>query len=70
MILLDLMMPVMDGHAFRAEQLKDPRLAEIPVVVVSAYRDANVQAEQLKASRFLKKPPALDEMLAAIEDYC
>src|SRR5262245_13335746 len=35
-ILLDLMMPVMSGGEFRAEQLKDPSLAPIPVVVISA----------------------------------
>src|SRR5947207_15447872 len=36
LILLDLMMPVMNGWQFRAEQLKDPRLAEVPVLVISA----------------------------------
>src|SRR5580765_7790969 len=36
LILLDLMMPVMNGTEFRAEQLRDPALASIPVVVVSA----------------------------------
>ena len=38
LILLDLMMPVMDGASFREAQRKDPRLASIPVVVLSAYR--------------------------------
>src|SRR5437762_11749160 len=37
LILLDLMMPVMDGEEFRARQLRDPTLASIPVVVVSAH---------------------------------
>src|SRR5690349_1848715 len=36
LILLDLMMPVMDGYQFRAEQRQDPGLSPIPVVVVSA----------------------------------
>src|SRR6185436_12323698 len=36
LILLDLMMPGMSGMEFRAEQLRDPALASIPVVVVSA----------------------------------
>src|SRR5262245_23155992 len=35
-ILLDLMMPVMDGWDFRAEQLRDPGLRDIPVVVITA----------------------------------
>jgi CheY-like chemotaxis protein len=42
-ILLDLMMPVMDGWEFRREQLRDPRLVHIPVVVLSALSDAWVE---------------------------
>src|SRR6185295_17180149 len=38
-ILLDLKMPIMDGWAFRAEQRRDPQLADIPVIVMTA-RDA------------------------------
>lgn len=45
LILLDLMMPVMDGRQFRAEQLNDPLLAHIPVVVMSAADDDEVRAE-------------------------
>src|SRR4051812_17571750 len=37
LILLDLMMPRMDGWAFRAAQRRDPALASIPVVVVTGY---------------------------------
>src|SRR5690606_10740757 len=39
-ILLDLMMPVMDGWRFRAEQQKDPVLNQVPIVVMSA--DSNL----------------------------
>ena len=35
-VLLDLMMPVMDGWDFRTEQLKDPALKEIPVFIITA----------------------------------
>ena len=45
LILLDLMMPVMDGRQFRAVQLSDPHLARIPVVVMSASDDEEVLAE-------------------------
>jgi CheY-like chemotaxis protein len=45
LILLDLMMPVMDGRQFRAEQLSDPLLARIPVVVMSASDDGEVRAD-------------------------
>ncbi len=40
LILLDLRMPVMDGPTFRAEQLRDPGLRSIPVLVLSADRTA------------------------------
>lgn len=36
LILLDLMMPVLDGWSFRQEQLRDPHIARIPVVVMTA----------------------------------
>ena len=42
-ILLDLMMPVMDGWAFRREQLRDPVLANIPVIVLSAFHHGWVE---------------------------
>lgn len=63
-ILLDLMMPVMDGWAFRAEQRNDPALSEIPVVVITASRQADVATLAPKA--FLKKPIDFDELLRVI----
>jgi CheY-like chemotaxis protein len=69
-ILLDLMMPVMDGQAFREAQLQDPALAHIPVVVVSAYRDVERDAEKLQAASFIKKPPRLDELVSTVFRYC
>lgn len=63
-ILLDLMMPVMDGWAFRAEQRGDPALSGIPVVVITASRQADVAALEPKA--FLKKPIDFDELLRVI----
>ena len=41
-IVLDLVMPIMDGWAFRREQLRDPRLARVPVIVLSALENAHV----------------------------
>ena len=70
LIFLDLMMPVMDGQAFRQAQLLDPRIADIPVVVISAYRDVDQISAQLKAATFIKKPPQLRELVSAIEQYC
>src|SRR5688572_13333187 len=46
LILLDLMMPRMDGNQFRGRQLETPRLADIPVVVISASQSRGIQAGQ------------------------
>lgn len=55
-ILLDLMMPEMDGFEFRREQQKHAKIAGIPVIVMTADNDIRAKANQLKANAFLKKP--------------
>ena len=67
-ILLDMMMPVMDGWAFRDEQQRDPQLAEIPVVVFSAQ--GNVKEMASEVSAYLKKPVMLKELLAILGKFC
>jgi CheY-like chemotaxis protein len=61
-ILLDLMMPVMNGTEFRLKQLADPLLAPIPVIVVSAYPVAALHGPVL----YLRKPVALMPLLDTI----
>ena len=63
-ILLDLMMPVMDGWQFRVEQKKDPLLAGIPVVAMSA--DGSAKAQAIDADAYLKKPIIFADLLARI----
>jgi len=70
LILLDLMMPVMDGVAFRAAQQQDPRLSSIPVVVLSAYRDVDRQAQGLGAVSVLMKPPSVRELVTVLNTHC
>ncbi len=67
LILLDLLMPVMDGHEFRREQLADPRLATIPTIIVSANAELAELATALGAP-WLRKPVGIRELLAAIEE--
>jgi two-component system response regulator MprA len=67
LILLDAMMPEMDGWTFRAAQRKRPELASIPVVVFTAYRLERDAAEQLHAAAFIDKPVQLDALLGTIE---
>jgi signal transduction histidine kinase len=64
LILLDLMMPVMDGWEFRTRQRKDPALADIPVVVVSA--DGSSRATAIHADGYLRKPLRADELLRVV----
>jgi CheY-like chemotaxis protein len=70
LILLDVMMPVMDGKEFRLEQEKDPVLRTIPVVVLSAHADAVASATQMGAAGFLKKPVDLADLLRTVEQFC
>jgi len=69
LILLDLMMPVMDGQEFREEQLKNPVWAEIPVVVISAYADVEAQARSL-AAEYMRKPLALRPLIDVVRRHC
>jgi CheY-like chemotaxis protein len=68
-ILLDLMMPVMNGWQFREAQARDPRLSGIPVVVVTAAgsRDA---MPAIEADGWLSKPVDFDRLLATIGPHC
>ena len=66
-ILLDLMMPVMDGWQFRREQKLDPTIAGIPLIVITATgkRPVLVDADEL-----VMKPLDLGRLFEAIERYC
>lgn len=68
-ILLDLSMPVMDGWEFRAQQRRDPTLAGIPVVVISAYRH-RPSVTELDAVAYLEKPVDAVALMAVIRRHC
>ncbi len=67
-ILLDLMMPVMDGWQFREAQARDQRFAGIPVVVLTAHADARQAALRMGATGWLGKPLDLHDLLATVRD--
>jgi CheY-like chemotaxis protein len=69
-IVLDLMMPVMDGWQFRARQRQDTRVANIPVIVCSAAGDVQNRGASLEAQAYLAKPVEPGELLAAIRFWC
>lgn len=70
LVLLDLFMPVKNGWEFRAEQMADPTIASIPVVIVSADRNARERAANLGALDYLVKPIDFDHLLGTIATYC
>jgi CheY-like chemotaxis protein len=69
-ILLDLMMPVMDGLEFRAQQSLDPGLRDVPVVVITADARFADKAATLHAAGALRKPVSLAELLEVAERFC
>lgn len=70
LILLDLMMPVMNGVQFRSEQQQDPWLASIPVVVISAHLSGRQRAHTVQAADYLEKPVDLPKLLDIVARYC
>lgn len=69
-IVLDLMMPVMDGRAFREQQRRQPELSDVPVVIITAYDDPQQRVADLDAAAYLRKPLNLKELLRVIQRYC
>jgi len=70
LILLDMMMPLMDGWQFRKEQEADPEIGAIPVVVLSAHTSAREASETMRTAGFLRKPVQLRTLLATVERFC
>ena len=67
-ILLDLMMPVMDGWEFRRQQQADPAIAPVPVIVLSALDQS--RAAVADGTAFLKKPLDFDRLLKLVRYHC
>lgn len=64
LIILDQLMPRMDGAAFRAIQRTRPELAAIPTILLSAARDLSEQGSALDVTATMPKPFNLDDLLA------
>jgi CheY-like chemotaxis protein len=71
LVLLDLMMPGMDGWEFLAQKRQDPALAAIPVVVFTAASDlGQASARALGAEAVVHKPADPKDLLATVGRYC
>jgi CheY-like chemotaxis protein len=66
-ILLDLMMPVMDGWEFMKRQRRDWRLCTIPTIVVTGVASHDPRCLEMPVVRFLRKPYTSEQLIAAID---
>jgi two-component system response regulator MprA len=69
-IVLDLMMPVMDGAGFLRERQHLPALARVPVLVLTAHPYHHRVLDGLAPTAVLRKPYDLDELIAAVQALC
>lgn len=67
-IVLDLLMPSMDGVEFRLRQLQHSTQWRTPVLVISAHHNARTLAEHVRAEGFLSKPFLPEELVAALHE--
>ena len=69
-ILLDLVMPIMDGWEFMKRQRRDWRLCTIPTIVISGVPSHDPRCLEMPIVRLLPKPYTLEQLMAAIEAEC
>ena len=69
-IVLDLMMPVMDGWRFRAAQLRDAATCSLPVVIMSGAAQVDDRAQQLGVQDYIAKPVVPEQLLETLSRYC
>jgi CheY-like chemotaxis protein len=70
LIILDLMMPRMNGWEFLRRQLQDSELASIPVVLLTGAGNAATATDDLRVAGTIEKPVDLDALLAKVAYYC
>ena len=70
LILLDMMMPIMDGPTFRAAQRNDPALTGIPVIVMTAGMSRERLESLIEADEYILTPFAIDALLDMVQRYC
>jgi CheY-like chemotaxis protein len=68
-ILLDLVMPVMDGWHFRESQLKDSDIAEIPVVILSGGAASSEDLRTLRPDAVLEKPLDIANLVQTVQRF-
>jgi CheY-like chemotaxis protein len=67
-ILLDVMMPVMDGWHFLSARLAHPQLVEVPIIIISAGMEAMHEARKVGVFDVIRKPLHVSSLVARIEN--
>jgi CheY-like chemotaxis protein len=70
LILLDLMMPVMNGWAFLKYRNEHPVLSTVPVVVTTAWNEVPGEADVIGVQGYLRKPLVPREVLEVVRKHC
>jgi CheY-like chemotaxis protein len=69
-VLLDLMMPVMNGWELRTKMLEDPALRQLPTVILTGVASPHETVKAMQASGYLAKPFDTSKLLETIERFC
>jgi CheY-like chemotaxis protein len=69
-VVLDLLMPQANGFWFREQQLKDPAIADIPVIVFTGKETNDVLTQALRVTEVLHRPVSADALCEAVNRYC
>lgn len=70
LVLLDLMMPVMTGEEFLEAKAKDPDLAGVPVLILTAATNQPHLANARGVVGFVRKPINIDHVLGIVQTFC
>ena len=68
LILLDMMMPRLDGEGLMRAMKREPAVAGTPVYILSGHQSVGAKADELGASGYLTKPIDLDKLLTVLRE--
>ncbi len=69
LVVLDIMMPVVDGFIFASEFRKDPSLAKVPVIALTSFSESLGQPFPFEVSEYIQKPIRPRDLVAKVEEF-
>lgn len=70
LVLLDMIMPALDGWGVRQKQMEDPQLSQVPVIILTGAPLPSLVHAQLHAADYLLKPVGRDHLISVVSNYC